>query len=227
MNDNVLVIDTGTWTSNGKFHTASLFKIPYNFYLDKTKIATLPSFLTAYGMLTKYVKLEKGDVVVQSDRSSPIASAVTQLGEHFGVTVVSSNVANFGNKEFVTQLKSQGKIKLGICLNDAKLLKSLCEVVGAHGTVVVYNDVVEKMETIDGFHLSVAKAVFEDVSVCGFNLNSWAASDRETVRVAVNILTQLICEKSVDTPVSASFPVTDFAKALAAAQEGKSAVLTF
>lgn len=226
VNDNVLVIGTGTWTSNGKFPASSLFKIPNN--LNANQSASFPSLLIAYGMLTKYVKLGKGDLVLQSDKPSPIASAVTQLGKHFGVNVVSSSLANYSNKEFVTQLKSQGKIKLGLCLNDAKLLKSLYKAAGAHSTIVIYNDMLEKFEDIDGFHLSVAKAVFEDVSVCGFNLNGWAAADHEGVQAAVNAIAKLISDKAVSaTPSITSFPHADFVKALAAAQEGKSAILTF
>jgi hypothetical protein len=58
------------------------------------------------------------------------------------------------NKEYITKLKSQGKIKLGISSNNSKLLKGIYRTVGLKSAIVIYNDHIESMGETDGLHLS-------------------------------------------------------------------------
>ena len=116
VNDNVLVVGNGTWKTDGNFSDTNVFKIPN---LSSQQAAHLPSALIAYGLLTKYCKLHQGDIVVQSNKITPVSSAVSQIGKHLGYNVVLSSSAELESKEYLTKLKAQGKVKLGISANDS------------------------------------------------------------------------------------------------------------
>ena len=224
VNDNVLVVGNSTWKTDGKFSDSSVFKIPI---LSPAQAVHLPSSLLAYGLLFKYNKLETGDTVIQGDKVTPISNAVTQIGKYYGFNVVSSSITNLENKDYIAKLKSQGKVKLGISSNSPKLLKAIYRAVGLKSSVAIYNDHIETIEEIDGLHLAVSKAVFEDVSVYGLNLSSWAKSDKDGFQKAINTVAKLISDKEINISNTQSFPYTDFLKAISAASEGKASVITF
>jgi hypothetical protein len=77
------------------------------------------------------------------------------------------------------------------------------------------------------FSFTVAKAVFEDVSIYGLNLSAWAQADKAGFQAAINIVAKLIHDKVITIPTGQTFPHTDFLKAISVAQEGKAAVLSF
>jgi NADPH:quinone reductase-like Zn-dependent oxidoreductase len=70
--DNVLVVSDGCWQDSGVYPANAVYKLPADVSLEEA--ARLPSALSAYTILTKYVKLSSGDTVVQTHADTSIGA---------------------------------------------------------------------------------------------------------------------------------------------------------
>ena len=130
--------------------------------------------------------------------------------------------------EKLAAVKAQGKITIAAVHNDAKLIRSFYKAVGANGSLVVYNDAIEKFEDIDGVHLSVAHSIFDNVTVSGLSLAAWAQSDPTEFQHAVDAVSKLLEAKVLPAlPPSQVYPHAKFAFAVTDVLQGKPAVITF
>lgn len=226
-NEEVLVLGQGygTWKSSGIFPVSSVFKIPN---LAPNLAAQLPSALMAYGVLTSNTDLQKNDVILQGTRSSPISSAVAQLGKHMGYKVISASIEQLSSFEELKKIQASGNIKLAATSNEPKYVKALYKALADNGKLIIYSDNIEKLEEIDGLHLSVTSSVFKNVDISGLNLGNWAKSDPSNFQNAINTVAKLIDAK-IFTPVPNTqvFGHVNYLKAIATTMEGKQAVLTF
>lgn len=226
-NESVLVLGQGygTWKSSGIFPANSVFKIPH---LAPSQAAQLPSALLAYGILTSNSHLQKGDVVLQGVRTSPVSAAVAQLGKHMGYKVVTATVEELTSFEGLKKLQAAGSLKLAAASNDAKYVKALYKALAENGQLVVYTDSIEKLEEVDGLHLSVSSSVFKNINVSGLNLGNWAKSDPTGFQSAINNVAKLIDAKVIaPVPSAQVFGHVNYLNAISSALEGKQAVLTF
>jgi len=227
-NESVLVLGQGygTWKSSGVFPTSSIFKIPN---LNPNLAAQLPSALIAYGILTSSAHLQKGDVVLQGVRSTPVSSAVAQLAKHLGYKVVTASVEDLSSFEGLKKIQAgSGNIKLAATSNDSKSVRAMYKALAENGHLVIYTDNIEKIEDVDGLHLSVTSGVFKNITVSGLNLGNWAKSDPVSFQAAVNNVAKLLDSKVIaPVPSTQVFGHVNYLTAISAALEGKQAVLTF
>ena len=227
MNDSVFVVGhgNGTWRNKGVFPSSSLFKLPHS---ASSPAAQLSSGLLAYGILTKFSKVENGDIVLISKKTSATTSAITSIAKHLGAKVVAVSGDDLSTHEKLAAVKAQGKITVAAVHNDAKLIRSFYKAVGANGSLVVYNDAIEKFEDIDGVHLSVAHSIFDNVTVSGLSLAAWAQSDPIEFQAAVDAVSKLLEAKVLPAlPPSQVYPHAKFASAVTDVLQGKPAVITF
>lgn len=215
----------GTWRHTGVFPEASIFKIPT---LLLQQSAQLSSAVLAYGNLTKYTILSKGDVVLCNDKPSVIAAALTKLSNHMGYIPVSVSLADLSTREGLDKIKYSGNIKLIAATNDSHWIRALYKVAGKDGNIVVYNDTIESLSDTVGLHLGVSRSAFDNVSISGFNIKTWASSEPSDFQAALTDVTKLIEDKIVTPATPKSILVhTEFAKAAEIAKVGRNALLTY
>ena len=118
-NDKVLVVSpTGVWTDNVTVPSSAVAKIPSS--LTDDDVAALPALVSAYAMLTQYVTLKAGDIVVQSDADLPVGTAIAQTGKALGLTVMAASKADLEDARFSENLKGK-PVKLAVCGTASKV----------------------------------------------------------------------------------------------------------
>jgi len=110
--------------------------------------------------------LKKGDTIVHSLPEGPVASAVAAIAKELGATLTSS--AETTNAQLAI-IASPG---------SSKLAKAL----GPKGAAVAYSSAVDGVGLDAGLPISISDAIFNGVSVIGFDLAAWVASaDQATI----------------------------------------------
>lgn len=222
--ETVFVVGSGAWTDKNTFAPASVFKVPK---LQPAQAASLSSALLAYGLLTKFAKLKKGDNVYLSNTSSAVHDKVKALAKHYGFNVVEVSTADLGSKDVLTKIKEKQPIHLAISTNDPVVVKGFYRALSTNSHLVIYNDYIESsLESIDGLHLSVASSVFKNDTVSGLNLTRWAELNPEEFQQAVDEVSKLIDLKVFGSEAK-TFPYVQFKEAINASLQKKAAILTF
>jgi hypothetical protein len=108
-----------------------------------------------------------------------------------------------------------GPTKLAITSSSGKVSRGLIGTLGQKGSLIAYNS--ETSSISNGVDFTMAGAIFKDIKLCGFDLMSWATSNREEVQRTVDALTSLFEEKKIVTPPFSTnfFNQNNFSKAVA------------
>jgi NADPH:quinone reductase-like Zn-dependent oxidoreductase len=224
LSDTVLVTGKHTWSDSITVPANSVVKISSS--LPAEEAANLPAAVSAWALLNNFsgsAALKVGDVVVQSNGESAIGLAVSQLGQHMGLKVVSLGA---GGADADAKIKEAGgPVKLAIASNSGKPALSLLRALAVDGTLVVYNGVVESLDVAAGVTVPVASAIFQNSSVRGFDYCVWATADPAGYKKAVAAVVELADSKKI-TLRSKVFPQADFMQAISlVASTGGPAVL--
>ena len=226
VNDTVLVTGKHTWSDKATVPANSVVKISTS--LPAEEAANLPAAISAWALLNNFngthgaaagTALKAGDVVVQSHGESAVGLAVTQLGRHMGLKVVSVGGSGAVAADIEAKIKEAGggPVKLAISSGSGKTCLTLLRSLAVNGTLVVYNGVVESLDAAAGITVPVASAIFQNTSVRGFDYCSWAASDPAAFQKAVASVVALTDAKKLSLK-SKVFPSADFLAAISLVQ---------
>lgn len=208
VNDLVLVLGE-TWADNVAVEAAKVFKLPSSLSVEQA--VTVPVLTAAYGILRKLPNVKAGDVVFQTSGSSAVGQALHQVGEAEGVKIVSVADADLLD---ATKLAALGKATHGIAgVPHGKLVHQLTKAINPNGAIVIHHGVHKALSAVSPIDLAVSGAIFQNKSLYGFNLHSWAAQDAESFRSALSTVAKLVEEKKANV-ASSVFAPADFQKAL-------------
>jgi len=222
VNDTVFLVGSGLWRGEANVNKSSAIKLSG---ISSDDAATLPSFLTAWGLLKNFVNLKSGDVVVQSSGDSGVGLAVTQIGKALGVTVLSPTKDELKDAKFVANMKNQkDSIKLVVSDVSGRVSLDLTRVVANSGVSVFYNGRVESLEESVGVDVPAASNIYKGVTVAGFDLAAWHAADTNGFKQAIKSVVALGNEKKINLKPKV-YPFSDYLKAIADVEKSSSAVV--
>uniref|UniRef100_A0A0N5AKX7 Enoyl-[acyl-carrier-protein] reductase, mitochondrial n=1 Tax=Syphacia muris TaxID=451379 RepID=A0A0N5AKX7_9BILA len=182
--DRVFIIHSGagTWTQYS--------------ICDESDLVNPP---TAYRMLTDFVDLKPGDLVVQNGASSNVGRAVIQIARARGLHTVnvirkserSSDTANelieLGADEVYTEdemlTKMRGKIKnakLALNCVGGRSTLSLASCLGRKGVMVTYGGMSKQP-----LQIPTGPLIFKDIVLKGFWVTDWYRSAQKEVKVEI------------------------------------------
>ncbi len=222
VNDSVLVVGNGLWADEATVSKTNVSKLSKATSEDS---ATLPTLLSAWGILNNSVKLSQGDVVLQSSGDSATGAAISQIGKALGYTVISPSSAELADPKFVANTKAAHKsVKLAVTDRSGKIALDLARTVSNNGSMVFYNGHIESVEQSVGVDIPAASTIYKGVSIVGFDLGAWHAADRAGFEKGVAAVQALSSDKKVSVK-SKVFPVADFKKAVADVEATNSAAV--
>lgn len=222
LNDPVLIIGgEGTWSSSVVVSKSSVVKIPK---MSVEEAACLPAAITAYALLNNITTLTKGDAVLHTEGASLVGQAINAISKSMGITVIAPSAADLAKAGY-SKTVADKNIKLAITSLYGKppseVVKSL-----THGGVLVTCTGSSEVEACQPLtlNLSTAAFIFQNVTVCGFDLTAFSKSDPAAYTKAVSEVAAMVGSKKLTLKPSATFPQKEFLKAIKAADAG--AVLT-
>lgn len=229
---------TSTWLTRSKVKADGLFALPAA--ADPQQLSMLMvNPPTAYLLLTEYVSLKKGDWVIQSAGNSGVGRAVIAIAKHMGVHTVSV----VRRPELVDELKklgadvvlvegpdlakrvaeATGKAKIMLALDSVggPGLMSLNDCLANGGTLVAYG----VMSGGPGPFFT-APNIFRDLTLKGFWLLNWF--NKNTPARVVEVQKKMagwIADRTIFTPVEATYPLVESAAAISHAAKGTGKIL--
>ncbi|CAO4369541.1 unnamed protein product [Caenorhabditis nigoni] len=233
--------ETPFWTEYGIVDDEDLVQLDNRIPLDlaATLMINPP---TAWIMLQKYVKLEKGDYVIQNSANSGVGRSVIELCKAFGyksINVVRSrpNIKELKtdlwrigadhvfteeefketSKEFLKSIKSRPKLALnGVGGKSALQISSVLE---RGGTCVTYGGMSKKAH-----EFTTSALVFNDIQVRGVAVGMWARREEnlDEWNFCVEQVQKLAVEGKLTSIPMEKVSLADHKKAIQKSMEGKS-----
>ncbi|KAL4063030.1 hypothetical protein V8B97DRAFT_1993247 [Scleroderma yunnanense] len=183
----------GTWTSARNAHVQDLLKVPSD--LGEAAAATITvNPPTAYNMLHDYVKLDKGDWIVQNGANSAVGQAVIQIAaargwqtlncirnrddaqsmkaqlRDLGATQVATydELSDKGFKERVKSWTGGKSIKLGLNCVGGRVTTSMTRLLGQDAHLVSYGAMSK-----EPLSLPTSLFIFKNLTCHGFWQSRW------------------------------------------------------
>lgn len=231
--DRVIPFQTGlgTWQTHAIWPGDKLYKVPRNVeHIDAATITVNPS--TAYRMLKDFVKLNKGDTIIQNGGNSGVGQAVIQLCKLWGINSV--NVIR--NRPNVDELKNALKLsgatevlteeevrtttlfKSGalpaprIAFNcvGGKSALNIMRHLEAKGILVTYGAMSREALTIPNSAL-----IFKDIAFRGFWMTRWSTerSAEERHQMYTELFKYMACEE-LQPPIHRFIPLAEYTETL-------------
>lgn len=221
VNDTVFVVGSGLWRNEAVVSKSSVAKLS----MSADDAATLPSFLSAWGILNNFASLKAGDIVVQSSGNSAVGQAISQVGKAMGLNVLSPSKDELKDPKFVSNMKPQkSSIKLVVSDRSGRTTLDLIRILADGAAAVVYNGHIESLEESVGVDVPAASNIYKNVSVNGFDLAGWHNADPAGFNAAVASVAALGAEKKINLKPKV-YPQADFAKAIADVESTYGAVV--
>ncbi|MEJ2376036.1 MAG: zinc-dependent alcohol dehydrogenase family protein [Pseudolabrys sp.] len=228
--DLVIPLDRDNWVQRKNAKASAVIKAPPD--IDPLQIAMLKvNPPTAYLMMTEYVKLARGDWLLQDAANSGVGHCLIQLAKAEGFKTV-----NIVRREgLADELKSLGADV--VVVDGPDLAKRITEATGGApirlaidavgGTQIVrFGDALADQATVLNYgllsgenpQLSGHQCVFKRLMLTGFWLMPWLRDmARSDVAALYGKLAAHIADGSLRVPVQATFPIEDIKQALALA----------
>ena len=225
VNDVVLVVSSGLWSDEVVVSRDNVSKLSSS---NPEEAATLPSFLSAWGILHNSIALTKGDVIVQSSGNSATGTAISQIGKALGFTVVSPTSAELADPKFVSNLKTAHQVvRLAVSDQSGRVALDLSRCLAENGALVYYNGRIESLANDSGVDVPAANTIYKNTSISGFDLGTWHATDPSGFQAALSAVQALGNEKKIGLKPKV-YAVADYKKALTEVENtGSAAVLKF
>lgn len=224
----VFLAGTGLWAGEVVATPDALFKLPEG--VDPVQAAMLKvNPATAWRMLTGFVEPEQGSWIVQNAANSGVGRAVIQLAPRLGLRTI-----NLVRRESLfDELKALGADH--VLLDDASAVDAAKAICGDQRPLLALNAVggdsalrLMNMLGPGGHHVTYGAMarrplkvpngllIFKDLRLCGFWLTRWMkeASRTELDDTYGRLADEMKAGRLV-LPVDATFPLQDFAAALA------------
>lgn len=210
----------GFWRDAWICHEDDCFVIPD--FIDNYQAAMFTiNPMTAYMMLTQFVSLEKGDVIIQNLASSAVGRWVVFLARLMGVRTINvvrndsaiDDLYALGATEVIVSegrfsetLGSRYSIKLALNGVGGLSAKECAKCLSDYGTMVTYGAMGREPITLGN-----GLFIFKRLTLTGFNRTSWVMeSSRDYVRSCYQFLFDLLAGQTCIIPVRYSFLLSQF-----------------
>lgn len=221
VDDVVVVVGDGLWTTDVVIDASAVSKA--GSLKSCEQAAMLAPYISAWAILHNFAVLKSGDKVVQTNGSGVVGKAVSLIGKSLGLEVINLSSEEIADTKLAATLKSQGSIKLAINGLPGSHVPNLLRAVADGGHVVAYNGTTPAVGSPMGAKLPVSNLVFSNASLQGFDLRLWVKSNPKSYQDAVSSIVAL----NLNLKPSHVCSHVDYRKALKAAGNGNTAILTF
>jgi mitochondrial enoyl-[acyl-carrier protein] reductase / trans-2-enoyl-CoA reductase len=229
----ILPHDLGTWREAAVVKAAKLVAVPNDIVPEQAAMLKINP-ITAWRMLHDFVRLEKGDWLIQNAANSAAGRAAIQIARELGYRTV--NVVR--RKELIDELRAEGAdvvlldnddlreavetatggapIRLALNAVGGESALRLAKVVAPEATIVTYGAMSLKPLTLPNGLL-----IFKNLCFTGFWVNKWyeqatAAERAETFERIFDLAQRGLLE----TKVERTYPLGEFTAAVARAGQG-------
>jgi len=219
--------EAGVWREAVVAKAAELFPIPAGVPDEQAAMAFINP-PTAWRMLHDFVKLERGDWLIQNAGTSAVGVLVAQLSRHLGLNCLSvvRDVAaakrlkengatvvvaeDSGYEKEPKKLTGGAPIKLALNAVGGESVGRLCRALAPGGMVVTYGGV-----TAEPVRFPTRSLIFNDIQLRGFWLDGWVRSHpaKETQAMYEKLL-GLLRDGVLAQPIVARYPLAQWHGAL-------------
>ncbi len=219
--------ETGVWREAVVAKAADLWVIPAGVPVEQAAMAFINP-PTAWRMLHDFVKLERGDWVMQNAGTSAVGVLVAQLARHLGLnclsvvrdvggenTLLAAGAAGVvaedsGYEKDVRKLTGGAPVKLALNAVGGESVGRLCRAVAPGGVVVTYGGV-----TAEPMRFPTRYLIFNDIQMRGFWLDRWVRTQPAgEVQAMMEKIFGLLREGVLSQPVAARYPLGEWRTAL-------------
>lgn len=230
----ILPHDLGTWREAAVVAAEKLVVVPNDIPPEQAAMLKINP-LTAWQMLHGFVRLEKGDCVIQNAANSAAGRAVIQIARELGYRTV--NVVR--RAELIDELRAEGgdvvlldnddlrdavaaateraPIRLGLNAVGGESALRIAKIVAPEATIVTYGAMSLRPLTLPNGLL-----IFKNLHFTGFWVNKWyehaSAAERDAV---FGRLFDLAKRGLLQTKIERAYSLGEFAAAVARAAEGR------
>ncbi|OLS21059.1 MAG: Alcohol dehydrogenase [Candidatus Heimdallarchaeota archaeon LC_2] len=190
---------------------------------------------SAYYMLTKYEKLEKGDWIIQNAANSAVGSCVIGFAKLLGLKTINivrreevlEEVKNLGGDivlldgpdlvKRVVKETENAKIKLGLDAVAGDATHRISQCVSDYGTVVNYGAMsMKKCE------IGASQVIFKQIKLVGFWYHRWTQTvDQKEFEELTSITNSAIFNGDITVPIHSIHALSDINNALKTSLSGK------
>ena len=228
-----LPMGSGTWRTHMKAKASRLLQVPPGADIHQMSMLSINP-PTADLLLREFVKLERGDWVIQNAANSAVGRYLISLAKLEGyktinvvrrsdvaqeLTALGADVVLEDGEELpkrVRQATGGAPVKLGIDAVAGSAALRLGESVANNGVVVNYGAMSGKAPS-----LSPTALIFRNVTLKGFWLVHWLnGASREAQAALMGRMAKLVADGALHAPVDATFPLEKFREALTRSIEG-------
>ena len=212
VNDSVLIIDSGLWTEETVVSQNSAAKVAG---MSAAEIATLPAYLSAWAILNNFnTSLKAGDIVVQTNGTGAVGSAVAQIGKAMGLNVVSLSSDELKDAKLADNLKKKGDVKLAVAGQSGTHVVNMVRALSPSGCLVAYNGIAQPVSQAVPISLPISGMIFSDTSVHGFDLTSWVRANPLAYHSAVTSLCKMVGDNKLSVKAGKTFKQAEYVKAI-------------
>jgi mitochondrial enoyl-[acyl-carrier protein] reductase / trans-2-enoyl-CoA reductase len=230
----ILPHDLGTWREAAVARADKLIVVPQAIGPEQAAMLKINP-LTAWRMLHDFVRLEKGDWVIQNAANSAAGRAVIQIAHELGYRTV--NVVR--RKELIEELRAEGgdvvlldnddlreavaaataraPIRLALNAVGGESALRLAKIVAPEATIVTFGAMSLKPLTMPNGLL-----IFKNLHFTGFWVNKWyeqaSATERDETFAR---LFDFARRGLLQTKIERTYPLTDFRAAVQRAAQGE------
>jgi mitochondrial enoyl-[acyl-carrier protein] reductase / trans-2-enoyl-CoA reductase len=233
--------EEGVWRDAVVAKVENLLAIPAGVPMEQAALAFINP-PTAWRMLHDFVKLERGDWLIQNAGTSAVGVLIAQLAKHLGLNCISvvRDVAmaeslhqagavkvvaeDSGYEKNAAKLTGGAPIKLALNAVGGESVGRLCRAVARDGVVVTYGGV-----TAEPMRFPTRPLIFSNIQLRGFWLDGWVRSHpvADTQAMYEKVF-ELLRADVMAQPVAAKYPLTEWRAALERAfRAGKGGKLLF
>ncbi|MEO7725049.1 MAG: 2-enoyl thioester reductase domain-containing protein [Chthoniobacterales bacterium] len=230
----ILPHDLGTWREKAVVAADKLTVVPNDIAPEQAAMLKINP-ITAWRLLHDFVRLEKGDWIIQNAANSAVGRAVIVLAREFGWRTV--NVVR--RAELIEELRAAGgavvlldndelrgavaeatkgaPIRLGLNQVGGESALRLAKVVAAEATIVTIGAMSLRPLTMPNGLL-----IFKNLHFTGFWVNKWyEQASAEERRATFAPLIDLARRGLLETKVERAYSLGEFREAVVRASEGK------
>ena len=223
--DIVLPLDRNTWTEEKIVNQDLLIKIDSSIdLLQASMLKVNPA--TAYLMLNNYVKIDKGDFIIQNASNSGVGNYVIQLSKIYGIKTINllrridlkpklknigaDYVFDYNLKEAEIKFIKEKKIKLFLDAVAGKKVNSTSKLLDKNSTIINYG-----LLESDNIEVSVNDILFRNIVLKGFWLSLWLERmDLSEKSKLYQYLANLIQKKLIFTDIQNVFFIDQIKEAV-------------
>ena len=225
----------GTWRTAMIQKAANLMVIPNDLpIVNAATFAVNPC--TAFRMLTDFVKLEHGDVVIQNGANSGVGQSIIQIAAAMGISTVNvirekpdegdgvmeKNLMDYGathvitdsfvkQPEMKTLMKSLPKPKLALNCVGGKNAAELLKYLDRGGVMVTYGGM-SRMPML----VPAGPLIFNDIRLVGYWMTQWNRDHHNKPERAdmIEKVTAMIRDGKLNPPPHKEFPIAQYKEAV-------------